>query len=147
MAWVFNQWGAEALLKRKRLIMGKAFPKDLDIRFIGNRKFKLLADFHYEIGGVTVVIPAGEETDLNSVPRICWAIVSPIDHPEVAIPHDHLYRTGKVSRVVADAFYMDGLMRLEPPVPKWKRWLMYLGVRCGGWHAYKQHERARKKAR
>ena len=33
----------------------------------------------------------GMKTDLASVPRICWALISPWDVARAAIIHDHLY--------------------------------------------------------
>ena len=41
----------------------------------------------------SIVVPAGFETDLASVPRAAWALIAPWDVARAAIVHDILYKT------------------------------------------------------
>lgn len=82
------------------------------------------------------VVPKGFRTDLDSVPRIpglyAWLKNRAT---RAATVHDHLYRQ-RHPRKEADAVFLDA-MRHEG-VPAWRRWAIYLGVRAGGWAAYKR---------
>ncbi|MEW6304704.1 MAG: DUF1353 domain-containing protein [Verrucomicrobiota bacterium] len=112
---------------------------DLQVKKIAWRRWQLTQDFSFRIGEVEVTVPAGEETDYASIPRAFWCLVAPDDYPEAAVPHDWLYRTGTVPRVVADAVLLS-LLR-EQGCPRWQRWPMYLAVRAFGWHAWRQHRK------
>lgn len=93
-------------------------------------------EFVTDIGG-SVVVPAGFKTDLASVPRWLWPILPAHGlHEKAAIVHDFLYgrnREGKplVTRWTADALFRQGMASLG--VSAWRRWLMWAGVRLGGW--------------
>jgi hypothetical protein len=55
-----------------------------------------------------------------------------------AVIHDFLYRESGVSRADADAVFLEAMKISGKPL--WKRWLMWLGTRVGGWTAYKPKE-------
>lgn len=81
------------------------------------------------------VVPSGFSTDLDSVPRI------PVLHAWLkaratrsAVVHDYLYRQ-RYDRAEADAVFFDAMK--HEGVPAWRRWPIYLGVRSGGWLAYR----------
>ncbi|MEY2689723.1 MAG: hypothetical protein RL375_3922 [Pseudomonadota bacterium] len=81
-------------------------------------------------------VPAGFETDFASIPRLFWTLVG---HPagryaQAAVLHDYLYRTGAVPRREADRTFREAMDVLG--VPAWQRWVMWAGVRVGGWAAY-----------
>ena len=89
----------------------------------------------------------GMQTDLASVPRICWAVLSPWDVARAAIIHDHLYAalrlywqdteifdymTWKKGKDLADKIFLMGMKSADPKVPSWKMYPAYWAVRlCG----------------
>ena len=93
---------------------------------------------------VVVSVPVGFKTDLASIPRIL-----PITYAltggtaiKAALIHDYIYhypvyhndkRKRLPRHLCDDIFYQ---IMCEEGVPKWRRNLMWLGVRVGGWFAY-----------
>jgi len=82
------------------------------------------------------IVPAGFETDFASIPRLFWTVIG---HPagqyaQAAVLHDWLYRARGTSRARADALFREAMAALG--VPAWQRWLLWAGVRAGGWAAY-----------
>jgi hypothetical protein len=78
-----------------------------------------------------LVVPKGTQSDLATTPRCLWWVFPPDGlWQEAAVIHDWLYSIG-VSRWLADAIFRFVMIQLK--VPTWKLWLMWLGVRCGGW--------------
>ena len=89
----------------------------------------------------------GMQTDLASVPRICWAVLSPWDVARAAIIHDHLYAalrlywqdteifdytTWKKGKDLADKIFLMGMKSADPKVPAWKMYPAYWAVRLFG---------------
>jgi len=98
----------------------------------------------------TVTCKEGMQTDLASVPRIVWAVISPWDVARAAVIHDHLYASlrkyfhsynrSKVAwreaRKLSDNIFLWGMKSAEPPVPAYKMWSAYWSVRLfGRWPA------------
>ncbi len=86
--------------------------------------------------GIRIKVPSGFRTDLASVPRPMWSILPPFGkHSRAAIIHDYLYRTnglaGKLTRAQCDRIFYQ-IMR-HNRVAIHRAWLMWLGVRIGGW--------------
>ncbi len=92
----------------------------------------------------------GMITDLASVPRACWALISPWDVARAAIIHDHLYAalrsycdeedysygTWQNGKDLADKIFLLGMKSADPAVPKWKIYPAYWAVRLfGRWSA------------
>lgn len=123
------------------------FLSPLDLEYIDGRKWKILNDFQYCIGGPdgypVVDVPAGFITDFASVPRILWNILPPTGkYGKAAVVHDRLYQSPhlelcvgypsfKVDRYFADLVLLEGMEVLK--VDWLTRWIIYLGVRIGGW--------------
>lgn len=106
------------------------------------RQWKLLEEFVYDVGelggGDSIIVPAGFITDMGSVPRIFWNIIDPWGRPAKAfLIHDYLYSTHQRSRLVSDAILLEAMEVLG--VHPFKRWLIYRGVRMGGWVAWKKN--------
>lgn len=83
----------------------------------------------------TITVPAGFRTDLASVPRmpvIYWLVGN--TSSAAAVVHDYLYTSGLVSRALADAVLREASM--VTGVARWRRWLMWAGVRIGGARHY-----------
>lgn len=94
------------------------------------------------LGGRTVEVPVGMDTDYASVPRLFWRLCpkkGPYS-PAAAI-HDFLYKTGLLSKAEADMVFYDLMLRLG--VPRWKARLMYWSVRLFGrraWNACRRED-------
>ena len=108
------------------------------------RKWKLLEDFEYYLGdktnGMIIKVPKGFITDFASVPRLFWVILPPWErYGKAAVLHDYLYQSQKFIRLMCDAIFFEAMTVLK--VPKWKKYLLYLGVRVGGWVPFKRYGR------
>jgi hypothetical protein len=89
----------------------------------------------------TFTVPTGFISDGASIPRILWTLVGhPFDRRwrKESVLHDWFYRTTDhgVSRKMADKIFYDSLR--DGGLRRTKAWLMYLGVRAGGWVAWKK---------
>ena len=85
------------------------------------------------------VVPAGFRTDLGSVPRTLWPLLG---HPAGRaaagyVLHDWLYHCQVVSQARADWLLLEACAVLG--VSWAKRQAIYLGVRAGGWSAWRRH--------
>ena len=79
-----------------------------------------------------VSIPAHFETDLATIPRICWIIISPFDLGLTGpIVHDWHYENHILTRRRADEIFRH--MILEGGAPGWKCWIAWVMVRLFGW--------------
>lgn len=106
--------------------------------------YTILEPFTYRIGSEgsdrAVIVPAGFDTDLASVPWFArWLIASGGLHAKAAVVHDYLYERGLItgpggleapSRSEADGIFLEAMGVLL--VPRWRRYLMWLAVRIGG---------------
>lgn len=87
-----------------------------------------------------IEIPAGYRFDGASIPRCLWSLIGGPFDPQFALAaciHDwYCEHTSECyeSRVIGDAVFFY-LLRLAG-VPKWKRTLMFLGVRLNSWFFY-----------
>lgn len=65
---------------------------------LGGNRYRLALDYIYEWaaegGEYRLVVPAGFECDLASVPRLLWFYISPFDLGPAAVPHDWIYAHG-----------------------------------------------------
>lgn len=83
------------------------------------------------------VVPQGFETDLASIPRPFRGLLQQNGISRApAVLHDHLYRTGLVSRAEADAIFRRALK--EEGMGWFGCALYWTGVRLGGWTGYKR---------
>lgn len=101
-----------------------------------------------ELGIVTCT--SGMKTDLASVPRIVWSVISPWDVARAAVIHDHLYASlrkyyhsdvfnksvWRKARKLSDNVFLWGMQSADPSVSSFKIWSAYLAVRLfGRWPA------------
>ncbi len=108
------------------------------------RCFELLRDYKIKTSLGLITIPAGFQTDLASIPKIFWSLVSPLEaHFPAAVLHDYFYRVPNarqkinngigfvdITREVADEIFLEEMGDLK--IPGWKRFVMYYAVRLGG---------------
>ena len=107
----------------------------------GRAKWRLIEPLRYrdKVTGEEWTVPAGEETDFASVPRIPLAFLLAGDTAhEPAALHDRLYRTGEVSRKRADELFLQAMK--EQREPGWRSQIMYGAVRIFGGGYYKEQE-------
>ena len=120
--------------------MKPGFKNKLQVEELDDARWKVLTSFLYESKLLlrTVVVPDGFVTDFASVPRIpfIFDVLGDIAHGP-AVVHDWLYMKGTYSRLMADRVLLEA-MKSEGLV-FWKRYQIYLGVRLGGWVAWREH--------
>ena len=93
-----------------------------------------------------IIVGEGFETDLASVPRICWAFIAPWDVARAAIIHDLLYKRirqyrgagGDDKKIISaakkasdDVFHM-AMKDADPSVAGWKIAAAYYSVKMFG---------------
>ena len=96
----------------------------------------------------TITVPEGFETNLASVPRVLWALISPTDLSRAATIHDGIYSICIESypsntdferrqlRAFADFVFLEAMKSAEnPTLPKWKIYSAYYAVRWFGFAA------------
>jgi len=105
----------------------------------GGSRWKLHEPLEYRTpAGEALTVPADFVTDLASVPRGLWNLFPPWDeYGPAAILHDWLYSKGERPRKAVDGIFLAAMKELG--VSWWRRWAVYLGVRAGGWLAWKKH--------
>ena len=98
-----------------------------------------------EITSYSFTIPNGFKTDLASIPKTFWSIISPLD-PEIiksSILHDYLYSAGTTTKAMADYIFLVSLK--EDGCSFVKRQAIYNAVRIGGWSAWNKCRKKDKK--
>lgn len=84
-----------------------------------------------------IAVPAKFVTDLGSIPRLFWNILPPIGPASLGfVVHDYLYATQTCSRADADGVLLRAMKATK--TSHIARWLIYAGVRLGGWYAWRQ---------
>ena len=85
--------------------------------------------YQSDLGGL-IIVPAGFETDLASIPRIFQSLVPNVDtHMLPAIVHDYLCRLSDFNRKLADQIFLEAMVLRK--VNLIRRRLMYWAVRIG----------------
>lgn len=120
------------------------FTGPLVIEEIGHERWIVREAFRFVSGeGNSILVPAGFETDLASVPSVFQSAIGKIGYwSQPAVTHDLLYhrhRTGvdnTLTRLDADNLFLEGikLKAHEYSVSNVERkdWAIYGGVRIGG---------------
>ena len=102
--------------------------------------WRLCRPFTYHVGSrnsrFVIKVPMYFETDFASVPWLFWQLIPKWGrYGKAAVLHDRLYRTHQVSRKMSDLIFYEAM--IVGGTKRWKARLMYLGVRIGGWLAWK----------
>ena len=102
-------------------------------------------ELHIPEYSLLITVPKGYHTDLASIARPMWSIISPWDVARAAVVHDmlygfirknkeHLSKTRiKVLRNQADKIFRQGMRDADPEVAKWRIGICYYFVRSLGW--------------
>jgi hypothetical protein len=94
--------------------------------------YRVSSELAEKVGFFYVHVPESFPTDYASVPRVLWSLLPPTGrYTFAAIIHDYLYVTIECERRVADAVFYDAMRTLE--VPLHTAFVMWVGVRVGGW--------------
>ncbi len=115
-----------------------------------NIEIKALQDVGVKVPANRVTCKKGFVTDLASVPRAIWWLISPWDIARAAIIHDLLYlrirqyraenedvndpnveevmRTYQAAKKAADKVFLMAMKDAQPSVPKWKIYSAYYAV-------------------
>lgn len=115
------------------------FTTPLNVEIIGKWKFKLIDPFEYHIGQYPsediIKVPKGFITDLASIPRIFWPILSPIDeYAKAAVLHDWLYYTGMYPKTKTEYIFNEAMQVLN--TPEWKRKAVFNAVYYFGYYKW-----------
>jgi hypothetical protein len=107
--------------------------------YADGKTWYLRSEFSYEKGSVgsgnTITAPVGFTTDFASIPRIFWAILSPWGkYGNAAVIHDWLYFDQTRTKSEADNILFEAMGVLE--VPTWQKYVIYWGVKFGGFIAW-----------
>jgi hypothetical protein len=104
------------------------------------RRFILTRELIFVDGDLRVTVPAGFDTDFNSVPRGLWNFFPPWEYPEAGIVHDWLYQhPGACSRGEVDAIHRR-ILEIEG-ASKFFRTMAWLALRAGGWSPWGEYRR------
>ena len=120
----------------------------MESKFLSNLSVELLADknlwkltedlvYQSKILNKRITVKKGFISDFASVPRIpiIYALYGDKVHRESVI-HDYLYRIKKYSRCAADRVFLEAMKARKKRF--YIRWIMFLGVRLGGYFAFRR---------
>jgi hypothetical protein len=121
------------------------FTTPLIVKYLDGRRWELTEEFDFASDTLERIIrvPIGFTTDFASIPRILWIIFPPTGkYGKAAVIHDDLYQFPQmiipsITRLQADRTLFEGMVALR--VNFLTRWIIYLGVRIGGWRFYKKN--------
>ena len=105
---------------------------------VSNYEYKTCWDINVRVDNKHYVIPQGFNTDLASIPKWYWSIISPAESSLMgpSILHDYLYvNHDTVSRKEADLILYCAL--LENGVNNYDAYKIYIAVRLFGSNHYK----------
>ena len=122
--------------------MSSRFATPLIVSEAEGSRWQLYAPLAYVHSLFEIVVPVGFDTDFASVPRLLWPLLPPQGrHSKAAVVHDWLYRHRVASRGISDRIFYDAM--IDSGVKRWRAYLMWLGLRVGGWVAWKRNGRNR----
>ena len=116
-------------------------PVVLSLEDDGTTVVRTLRPLYYRTAIGLITVPENFRSDGASMPRFFWRLIGhPFDmqYLREAILHDWLYRTQPCSRALADRIFY---ALLAGKVKPWRRKLIYLGLRLGGWVAWRQNRK------
>ena len=107
------------------------------------KTFKVAREFTYlwKRAYVEIHVGVGFVTDFASIPRFARGIIPKLGkYTKATVIHDAIYKDAipgfRCTRFNADVIFYDGMADLG--VARWKRIVMWLAVRVGGYFAWKK---------
>lgn len=124
-------------------LAGVAFLSNLDVR-VRRRDGRriLLAAFAFVVEGRRFEIPEGFDTDYSSYPPLTSWVVRWSRVALAGLIHDYLYRTQVVPRAEADRIWRLVARTGSHSASSAQAWVSWVGLRVGGWWAWRRHARA-----
>jgi hypothetical protein len=116
-----------------------AFLSPVCIKPYKNYKYHICHDVDVVIQKKRYRIPAGFQTDLASIPRLAWSVMSPAHSSLIrpAIVHDYFYNTAcEFTRKQTDLIFYH--MLVNDGISSFRASIMYAAVRIAGWKFFKQ---------
>lgn len=113
------------------------FLTNLNVNNINDDEWLLISDLVYrsDVLGYDLIVPLGFTTDFASVPRLPGAYwLAGGKATKAAVVHDYLYRNKLCPRSTADKVFYEAMQATGQA--RWRRSLMWAGVRLFGWTAY-----------
>ncbi len=118
-----------------------------EVQIMSETCIKPLIRYHYLtcspilvfINGKNLVIPRHFKTDLASIPRVFWSLMSPAHSSSfrAAILHDWLYHNPcNYSRYDADLIFYEAL--INDKLSLWRSYIIYYAVRAFGAEYYNE---------
>lgn len=123
--------------------MPGAFVAQPDVHWRDDGRVELDRELRYrDARGRMWIVPKGFDSDLASIPRwlptlLRLALPDRLRTAAAAILHDWAYALGGLSREAADDLFYEALR--ASGVGTVRSWLMWAGVRAGGWWAWWHH--------
>ncbi|AQT69958.1 hypothetical protein STSP2_03158 [Anaerohalosphaera lusitana] len=122
------------------------------VELLDNGNIRLSRGWRVRAGDWSFIARQGFVSDGNSVPWLFRGLVPKFGRNTVAgIAHDWLYYSGEMinssGRAVQISQRQADMIRLELcrwcSVPWWQRLVSYIGLRIGGWYAWRKHRKRR----
>ncbi len=118
--------------------MGQVVGKFLDpllLQAYAKGEWVLATDFRYQdANGVIYTAPRYFVTDLASTPWLVKPLLQGIEDRACGVIHDLLYCQNELPRKACDELFYQMLLALG--ADRRRAWLMYVGLRIGGWRRY-----------
>lgn len=114
----------------------------IDFRRRSEDNYELLHDVTVFIAPATpIILYKGSLTDFASIPKMFHIFIDKDDNAIAiaSLVHDALYKSEWVSRMVADSILI--MLMKYRRAPLWKRLMVYIGVRLGGWLVWLHHDK------
>jgi hypothetical protein len=116
----------------------------LETRRLSDGTRELLADLTIELAeDEAITVPRGFVTDYSSIPWIFRFIVRWSKVDIAGVVHDWLYYTGSRSQAEADRLWRLIARAGQHRANALQAWLGWLGLRIGGWCAWRRHRAER----
>ncbi len=119
------------------------FPLPLKTTFVGPGIVQLQEPFEYRSKKYGIIrVPKDFISDGASIPQWAYSIVGGRftgKYLKPAIIHDWLYHMLAYKRMKCDKIFLVGMKDAKEVF--WKRRVIHLGVRVGGWKAWADHKR------
>ncbi len=106
----------------------RRYAKIQKVQTAGKLRFKLLFNLYYTTrDGREFVVKKGFISDLGSIPKIFWILVSPHGFPSAYILHDYFCEQDWISRAEGDRLLKEALIASN--AKSWKVKIIYFGVK------------------
>jgi len=108
------------------------------LRWVSANLWEIYETMEVKIDDKAIFIPKGFKTDLASIPRALWPILSPMgSYTPAAVFHDYLYKVQPCTKDEADEYLLEGMVALG--VDETTSSIIYTAVKDFGHSAWNNH--------